>query len=257
MGVSFTQSHTLRLKDPDAEATRKNIDVRIAELQDAIRDLLAAPGRYLGTTVITARTNYKPRPGTRTVRLDFIGGGGGGGGATPGTGVAAGAGGSSGIRRQIVIASGKELTGGLAIPGVGGAAGSTAPGPGGNGTASTIVIGGTTYTAEGGAGGPGMTGSPNTAAVLPVAPTLTVSGGIPSYGLGKPGEVAIGTGNEWHSGSGGGTELGAGGVSVGGNTAGNPGGAGAGGGGAGAAAQSSAKAGGKGTDGGFVIDEYT
>jgi len=257
--VKFTQSHHQRLEDGDAEAARQNADKRIAELQTQVIALTGAPGRYLGTTVISSLSTYTPRPGTKRIVLDFIGGGGGGGGATPGAGVGAGAGGSSGVRRrrEIVSTNGRDITGGVATPGAAGAKGANTGGAGGDGGASAIKIGGVTYTAEGGKGGPGMVGIATSGNVLPVAPSpaAAATGELVGYSNGTEGEI-VGAGAAWWSGSGGGTDLGAGGIMVGGTTAGRPG-SGMGGGGGGAAAQASGQLGGLGATGGFVIEEYT
>lgn len=213
-------------------------------------------GRRLNRQILAATGTYFPTAGATVVHVTMIGGGGGGGGATPGTGVGGAAGGSSGVLLDIWVGtSGTPITGGAFTAGAGGAGGATTGGVGGAGGDTTIVINGATLTAKGGAGGDGIVGGTGNADPFPHAPPSgTSSGGLVTYGLGGFGVVQ--SGNAWTSGHGGATVLGAGGLGIGGTTAGNPGLA-CGGGGGGAAAQSGGRAGGAGGAGCIVIDEFS
>lgn len=258
MPVRFIAKHAARLPDATAEAIRQVHDRQIEELQGQARELAGTTGRYLGRQILTSTGTYNPTPGATVARLRDVGGGGGGGGATPGAGVGAAAGGTSGVMLDIVVGTpGRPLTGGAFSCGAGGAGGSTAGGNGGTGGDTTIRINGVDYTAKGGGGGAGMVGVAGNNAVLPTAPAAgTSAGGTTTYGLGEPG-VVIG-GAVWFSGDGGGSPMGAGAVAVAGTTAGNPGDAhGFGGGGSGAAAQTTGKAGGAGGAGGIIVEEYS
>jgi len=213
-------------------------------------------GRWLARQILTGSGTYTPTTGTTIVHMREIGGGGGGGGASPGAGAGAAAGGSSGVLLDIVVGTaGVALTGGAYACGAGGTAGATTPAAGGTGGDTTVIINGTTYTAKGGGGGGAMTGVAGDSAALSTAPAAgTSAGGVTTYGNGGAGIVDDGA--VWYSGSGGSTALGAGGLQVGGTTAGNAGN-GYGSGGSGASAQSGSRAGGAGAAGLIIIDEYT
>ncbi len=213
-------------------------------------------GRRLNRQILAATGTYFPTPGATIAHVTMIGGGGGGGGATAGAGVGGAAGGSSGVLLDIWVGtSGTPLTGGAFTAGAGGVGGATTGGVGGTGGDSTLVVNGATFVAKGGAGGDGIVGVTGNADPFPHAPaTGTSSGGLTTYGLGGFGVVQ--QGNAWVSGHGGGTALGAGGLGIGGNSAGNPGLA-CGGGGGGAATQSGGRAGGAGGAGCIVIDEFS
>lgn len=220
--------------------------------------LWAKPG-YLNTQILTASSGtYTPTAGTNLVHITMIGGGGGGGGVSSGSGVAGGAGGSTGVQLDIWL-TGIPITGGDYTNGAGGAGGNSFGGTGQTGGDTTIVINGSTITANGGAGGAGMVNvaSPNSgSAICPATTTTgTTAGGVFGYATGRPG-VVIG-GSVWWGGAGGSCPpLGSGGAEVSGTALGHAGiGFGAGGGGA-AVQASTGKIGGAGADGCIIIDEF-
>lgn len=215
-------------------------------------------GRLLRTTVLTsASANHTVGADTRSIRIRGVGGGGGGGGCTSVASAACGAGGggAGGYIEKLV-----QVTGGTAYAYTCGAAGTGVSGAAGNnGGDSTFVVGATTYTAKGGSGAP-----------IGTAATTLVSraggaGGVASTngdvnGAGAPGEygvVLIVATPIVASGAGGSGPFGGGGlglVAVGnGNSA---LGFGAGGGGS-ATGASAARTGGNGTQGCWIVDEYS
>jgi|SRR6188474_168555 len=227
----------------------------IARLESQAGRLATLTGRYLGRQIITLSGTYTPAPGATMARVRGIGGGGAGGGATAvGVGVGAGAGGSSGVMFDLVLGTrGVPLTGGAYACGAGGTP--VSGGPGGAGGDSTIVVNGVTYVAKGGAGGALGASTLTDAIAMANTPAAgTSGGGVVTFGPGANGLVVGGA--AWSSGSGGSTELGPGGLGVGGST---PGLAGSsyGGGGGGGAAQTVNRAGGAGGAAAFVIDEYS
>lgn len=219
-------------------------------------------GRLLARQVLTATSGtYTPSSGTAFVKVWIMAPGGGGGGAQSTGGVAAGAGGSTGMLLHFTVGTpgGAAITGGAYACPAGGAGGVAGNNAGTNGGDATIVINGTTFTAKGGAGGPGMAnvGAGANGESLPVAPAAGTSAvGDSAYAGGGKGVVNDGT--AWSSGQGGSIPpWGSGGLPVGGGTAGaNATGFGAGGGGA-AATGSVNRAGGNGAPAKIVVEEYS
>lgn len=220
----------------------------------------AVSGRRLGRQVFIGpgAYTYTPTPGTSRVVVRMCGGGGGGGGAAGGANVACGAGGTSGvtIELDLGIASANPGSG---VAGAGGDGGTAAGGNGAPGNATTLTLGGTTYTAAGGGGGGGRVSTPGNNSALvtgpvagstlpPTATYLSVATGTAGYIFG--GAAAF-------PGDGGGGVLGIGGLGshlvlgVGGNAF------GFGGGGGGANAGAVGFVGGSGTPGIVIIEEYS
>jgi hypothetical protein len=223
-------------------------------------------GRLLGVVLLTGSGSGTLPAGTAAIRFRGTGQGGGGGGATTGAGIAAGAGGSTGeiVEGMTGTPGGTPLTvtayswiGGTGA----GAGGTSAGGNGATGTASTFTANGVAYTASGGGGGQGIVGVAGNANTNPTTtatgtPAVGVSGVLRrASGLGLDGEMHDGT--MWISGSGGCHEMGTGGVTVGGLTAGNPGTGMGGGGGGAAAGGGGGRAGGDGAPGGWIVEFYS
>lgn len=216
------------------------------------------PGKFLAEQVLTASTGtYTPTTGTTRIHVRMIGGGGGGGGAASSSGTGAASGGNSGTYLEFWAGTaGVAMTGGSFINGAGGNAGASTPGGGGNGGDTTLIAGGQTYTAKGGAGGPLGGNVPNgtvsfsNVAAANAAGTTAV--GVQSYWSGNFG-VNNG-GFAWQAGGGGASPLGAGGQGIGGTATGANGANGGGGGGA-ATAGANNRAGGTGGSGVIVIDD--
>ena len=249
-----------KVQDQVQDRTNESIFRTVSELVERSRDNSDSQNgsRFIGRQIITASGAYRPSPGTNKIVLKLIGGGGGGGSATsnPGT-IAAAGGGSSGVLLTVVIGQGdRELKGGPVVIGAGGAgAAAGGSGSGGAGGQSSITIDGIRYTANGGAGGTNVLNVTTNASTDRVAPSTgdQVQNGIKTWGIGTNGVVT--GGSVWISGDGGSTELGAGGLGMGGTIAGSPGN-GYGSGGGGAAAQSANRSGGLGAPGVCIIDEY-
>lgn len=223
----------------------------------------ATPGRMLAAPIRLTGTGSGTLPaGTCVVVLEGVGGGAGGGGAkgNGGANIAAAAGGSSGVRLRTTIGTPGVPLANLAYSwsaGAGGTGGNGTPTNGAVGGDTTVTINGTAYTMKGGGGGTGATGIAGSGNYPPTAPAGGTSGaaGESSYGNGESG-IMIG-GAAWFSGCGGETPMGAGGLSVGGNSNGIAG-SGMGGGGSGAAATGAATAtGGNGADGGAFITPFS
>lgn len=249
-------------RDVDPSATQRALDdlhTRLNNVEGAARELgtsTTGASSWLGRRVLTGSGLYTPTPGTTRVLIRMIGGGGGGGGALDSGQPAAAAGGSSGTLLEIALGDGvAALVGGPYSCGAGGAAGSALGGNGGSGGDTRIVVNRTPLLATGGGGGTGLANAAltnaNVNSTIPAAGSST--GGLLSCGLGDEG-IIIG-GAAWFSGDGGSTSLGAGGITVGGTTAGNPG-SGYGSGGGGGASGSGGVLGGAGAAGAVVIDEF-
>lgn len=231
MAPKFTHEAPIKFADDVQETSRRNVNTRIAELQQQTSDLTVAPGRTLGRLVLTSSGSDSVPDGTKTLDVEMVGGGGGGGGGQGGVGTTAAAGGGgSGVYLALSVDVGPtpviKWTAGAA-----GGGGSTAPTSGSNGGDTTLVVNGKTYTAKGGGGGTSQ------------AATLGASGaqgGRPLAGS-SPGDKTGGTAGEdafsingvFFSGAGGSNPMGAGGPDVGGGQAGlaalGPGGGGGGG----------------------------
>lgn len=205
---------------------------------------------------ISGANTYTPTAGMKYCIVECIGAGGGGGGAGATSAVqaaAAGGGGGGGYGRAVFSAATIGVSQSVTI-GTGGAAGSTAPGSGGNGT--NTIFGANLIVAAGGVGG-----TLSNAGVL-----STVAGGAGGgVGLGtisvagesgQPGFSIFSTTASFNSGSGGASAYGGGGaskvVSGAGITGGTPGGGGSGA----ATTNDIARAGGLGQDGYCIITEY-
>jgi hypothetical protein len=244
--------------------TAQQVQKTIAATQATMADQVG--GRLLGVAPLTGSGSGTLPAGTAAIRFRGTGQGGGGGGATTGAGIAAGAGGSTGE----IVEGMAGTPGGTPfavttyswVGGTGaGAGGTSAGGNGGTGAASTLTANGVIYTASGGGGGMGIVGvagngntNPTTTAIG--APAVGVSGVLRrASGLGLDGEMHDGT--MWISGSGGCHEMGAGGVTVGGLTAGNPGTGMGGGGGGAAAGGGGGRAGGDGAPGGWIVEFWS
>jgi hypothetical protein len=219
-----------------------------------------ATGTLTGVQVYTAtgaNTWTKPDYVTKVV-AEIVGGGGGGGGTdSAASNAAVGAGGGGGAYTlEYCTSPGNTET---ATVGGGGTAGSSSAGNGGTGTASSFTCNGTTYSANGGAGGDGQA---NGTSVLP-------SQGGAGGGISSNGDVLLGGGPGLHgyrlsgtvgaSGVGGSSVLGGGGSGT--TTAaglnGYAGGLYGGGGGGGLVLNNSgAVTGGAGGDGIVIVWEY-
>jgi hypothetical protein len=213
-------------------------------------------GRFVKTTVLISGTTHKVGPTTTTIFIRGVGGGGGGGGASYAAGNQAyGAGGGAGGYLEKTVTVTPNTTYNYTL-GAAGTAGANTGGAGGNGGSSTFVVGATTYTVNGGVGGPGMlTGVTLILAAGGAGATVSTNGDLNDGG-------APGGHSERHSGllgvSGRGapSKFGSGGVGAIVNGVGSPG-KGYGAGGGGGTAVSAAQTGGVGTAGCWVVDEYT
>jgi hypothetical protein len=215
------------------------------------------PGRFLKSTLLTSGTTFTTGAQTNTIKARMVAGGGQGGGnaATLGT---CGGGGGSGSYAEYVASVTPSTNYTYAI----GAGGSTG-GTGANGQAggnTTLTVGATTVTCNGGSGG--IEGTSISVPVLGGAGgTISTNGtlNIP----GDPGEPCITTGTAGNNRSGAGAPsmLGAGAASIleATNSTGNSAASlGYGGGGGGSATSAgTARAGGAAAPGCIIIDEYS
>jgi hypothetical protein len=214
-------------------------------------------GRWLKTTVLTnPTTSFTTGPSTNTVRLRGVGGGGAGGGCTSvasAAGAAGGGGGGGYLEKLVAVTPNTTYA---TVEGLGGVGASGAGG--GNGASSTITIGATTYTAGAGSGAVVATASASLTANAGATGNVSTNGDLNTGGQqGGPGIVLIVGTPVLVSGSGGNSPFGAGGVgatAVGNGF--NATGFGAGGGGA-ATGASTVRTGGSGSNGCWVIDEYS
>lgn len=223
-------------------------------------------GALIGRQVfndVAASGTYTPTPGTRSAIVRGCGGGGGGGGVlATGAGVAASAsGGNSGvaIEIQVIAPPNTFLTGGPVVVGTFGTGG-VAPAAGGTGGDSTLLIGGVLLTAPGGLGG-FSTGAFPAPSVSPPNFQSAVASGVDYQALdqGSPGFVLALTPNfAIVSGNGGSGDYGIGAVGGTAPTSGAIGrGNGAGGGGACSPPNTVALPGGDGSQGIWIIEEYS
>jgi hypothetical protein len=214
-------------------------------------------GRWLKTTVVTnPTTTFTTTASTNTVRLRGKGGGAGGGGCTSvaSAAAAAGGGGEGGyLEKTVAVTPNTTYT---VACGLGGAGNSGAAG--GNGANSTFVIGATTYTAGGGSGALAATASATVTTNQGGAGGTSTNGDLNVAGQpGAPGITVLISPATTSAGNGGGTMLASGGIAPATQGAGNTGsGLGAGGSGS-ATGASTARAGGAGTNGGWIVDEYS
>lgn len=111
--------------------------------------LIRAPQTFI------SGTSYTTPAGCNNIFVEFVGGGGGGGGTNSISTSCAGAGGCS--IYAVAYISVQPSTAYTINIGAGGSAGGFGT-SGGNGGATSIVVGGTTYSSNGGSGGTGATG---------------------------------------------------------------------------------------------------
>jgi hypothetical protein len=171
---------------------------------------VAAPGGVLiNQQTFTSSGTYTPTVGTTKIIVQMWGGGGAGGSCTAVAGCASGGGGSGGYAEYY---SSSPVSGAVTI-GAGGAA--VAGATGGVGTATTLVQGGTTITANGGAGGTTAAGNAVTKYTAGGAGgTISTSGTVNAAGVrGEFGSTSA-TATIGGTGGGGSTSLGGGGVGV-------------------------------------------
>lgn len=219
--------------------------------------VVGSVGRYLRTVLLTAGTVYTTGDGTNTIlaRLQ-AGGGGGGGAARAANNPGAGGGGSAGgyAEKRFTVTPFMQYTVAIGAGGAGGASGAN------NGTAggvTTLAVGGTTVTANGGLGGIGGASGNTVAATLGGAsPAVSTNGdlncgGAPGH-CGQRNDASTATG-----GAGGSCNYGPGGNATTTDAAGNNASIGFGGGGGGAYANAASRAGGNGAAGCIEIDEFS
>lgn len=219
---------------------------------------LNAPGRLLGFQVFTGSGTYTPSTGTNSIVVTVVGGG-GGSGACPtcsaAQGSAAGGGGGGGAAQSRITSGFAGTTVTIGAGGTAGAAGSNAGGTGG-----TTSFGAFLSATGGAAGGAGVTNG-----------SITVTNGASSGGIGSGGNIWNISGNSSSvayvltitstvGGAGGNSYLGGGGAqraSLGGPSAGAPGGNyGGGASGTTIGAPGAATAGAVGGGGICIVEEY-
>jgi hypothetical protein len=215
-------------------------------------------GRFLRRVVKSGSdASYVPGTDCGVALIRMLGGGGGGGGvATFTSNSGGGAGGAAGgfLYAQASVSEGVSYTCAIGAAGAGGAAGNN---PGTAGGSTTLTIGATTYTANGGGGGAGanavavgfaLGGAP---AALSTGGDLNLSSMGGMFGFNRSTSAAV-------AGFGGSCEFGNGGAMKNTHGNGNNGvGYGAGGGGGCNISNGGNVAGGNGTGGVIVIDEYS
>lgn len=215
------------------------------------------PGRYLKTTVVAAgTTTFTTSASTNTIyaRLQASGASGGGNPATAGS---SGGGGSAGGYAEwaatVSPSTSYTCAVGASVTGTSGVAGT-------NGNPTTLTIGATTCTANGGNAGAVGTVS-TTAAAGGAPPAVSTNGTLNATGSSGHDSVAvIATDGAPRGGNGGSSQFGGGGLgatTVGGAVGGNAVGFGAGGGGSSAGTAGTARAGGTSVAGTLIIDEYS
>lgn len=220
-------------------------------------------GAFIRTTVLTASGTHTTHANASTAFIRMTGGGGGGGGANtaaaPAVAVGGGGGGGGYLEATMAVS---PSTGYVFTRGAGGLAGAAAAGTGGTGGSSTFVVGATTYTAPGGAGGVGMAAAATALIAAGGASAAISTNGSVNQGASDVGGAGIRLSSTvLMSGGGGGNPLAQGtagrstqGVGANGSNGGNGGGGGAG---ACCIGPGVAVAGGAGAPGMIVIDEYT
>jgi len=218
------------------------------------------PGRLLNITLLTSGTTFTTGTGTNRIRARLQAAGGAGGGVTAVAGGAAGGGGAGGYAEWWIAVS--PNTGYTYAIGSGGTGVSGATGNAGGNT--TLAVGGTTVTTNGGAGGIGLTGTTAlTVGMAGAGGAISTNGTVNLAGQpGSPGitDVTLAPAAGAMSGSGGHAMLGAGAVGLAGGAAGNGNSAAAlgygGGGGGSLTATAAARTGGAGGGGCIIIEEY-
>jgi hypothetical protein len=209
------------------------------------------PGRFLKRTVVlNGTTTFTTGTSTNTLMVRMLAGGGAGGGAPTTTGEH-GSGGGAGSYAEWVVTVAPSTAYTCAV-GAGGTGVSAANGNVGGNT--TLTVGGTTVTCNGGSGG--LVGTSATVPVLGGAGGAAGTNGTINI-AGAPGNPNAPSATVGYSGAGGNSQLGAGGQSkLFASAVGNAG-QGAGSGGGGAVTTGSAEVGGAGGNGVIIIDEYS
>jgi len=220
----------------------------------------AAPttGRYLGTTEITVSGTFTTQPATTRVVVRGIGGGGAGGGATNGSAGQSSVGGGGG--EGAYTESSQAVTGSTGYPvTVGNGGGGVLGGSGNPGSASTFTLP-TPLSVPGGGGGLASGSVPTANFGQPGAGAAVSTGGLVNSGgsPGAPGVVLVGSTGLAQGGDGAPSPLGGAGL---GTVSPGPGGAatgfGAGGGGAMSSTSPGNQPGGSGSNGVWIVDEYS
>ena len=213
------------------------------------------PGRWLKRTVIlTGTTTFTTQPATTQIHARMLAGGGQGGGA-PATAGECGSGGGSGSYAEWVTSVSGSTVYACAV-GAGGSTGGTGAG-GQTGGATTLTVGGTTVTCNGGIGG-----AAGTSISVPVlggaGGAISTNGTLNIAGEAGEPNVCIGTAADNRSGAGANSIYGGGGAPLleASNATGNAA-TGFGAGGGGASTTGTARAGGAGSPGVIIIDEYS
>jgi hypothetical protein len=258
-GTNAVELHDPSLAQDEYLSYDEGVGFNVYDTTGAIKTTLSAPGRFIKSTVYTTGSgNHTTDAKCSTIFLRMVGGGGGGGGCSSvaGAASAAGGGGSGGYLEKTVAV--QPSTAYAYSCGALGAGNSGAAG--GNGGNSTFVVGGTTYTANGGTGAPLATASSAVTAYAGGAGgAASTNGDLNAAGQPGAGGVCVLVATPVVSSGAGGSSMlgGRGGVgltAVGAGVAGV--GPGAGGGGA-ATGASTARAGGAGIAGAIIVDEYT
>lgn len=215
-------------------------------------------GRYLGTSVLTAASgNFTTGPETNSICVRGVGAGAGGGGNTSVASAAAacGGGGAGGyVEKTFAVTPNTAYAYVCGALGIGNSAAA-----GSNGADSTFIVGATTVTAKGGTGGPQkVAANALTVAIGGAGGTVSTSGDLNSAGQpGDYGTVLIQATPIGCSGNGGSGPFGAGGIGLVAVGNGNNG-VGFGSGGSGSfRGASAAGTGGSGTNGCWIVDEYS
>lgn len=212
-------------------------------------------GRWLKRTVIlNGTTTFTTGPSTNTIVARLVAGGGQGGGSPATTGVeGAGAGAGSYAEWNVAVSPNTAYT---CAVGAGGTTGGTNA-AGQNGGNTTLAVGATTVTCNGGTGGP--VGTSISVPVLGGAGgAISTNGSVNTGGGAGSPPTCTGTAANNASGKGGDSELGAGGAALlnASNATGNAA-VGFGGGGGGSSSTGTARAGGPGSNGVIIVDEYS
>lgn len=241
-----------------AETAARIADVNAEETRALAAEAAITPGRYLGSTVLTALSgNFTTTPNTKKCRIRGRGPGGGGGGVTNGAGSGVAGGGGSGAYVEKTFACDPSTA--YAYTNAAGGVGNLGAGGSGGGDA-TFDANGTTVTAKGGAGAPG--GVPQATRTVQVGAgngPASTNGDINGTGApGAPGIIVETSGTQYGiGGDGASTPWGSGGkgATTNGNGA-NATGYGAGGGGA-LSNNTTSRKGGDGAPSVWIVEEYS
>ena len=247
---------TMTLQQNETLVFSDGTGFQVLDANGAVKVAQSGSGRYLATQVVTAGTTITTGSATTKVRFRMVGGGGGGAGCTSVASAASagGGGGAGGYLEKIATVT--PNTGYTCAIGSAGAGASGAAG--GNGGNTTLAIGGTTYTANGGSGAPVATALTTLIGYAGGAGgAISTNGDVNSAGVnGIYGVVLVVATPVVASGNGGDSPFGRGGLGL--TAAGNGNnGAGYGSGGGGAATGASAvRTGGNGMPGIIILDEF-